>query len=152
MATLKADMDTLERAMRLLGQALKKPQQWARITAESGVQLDRPSAAILRTLIINQPRQLRVQDVAHELGIESPSVTRKTQLLEEMGYISRQPDARDKRAVSLKVTAAGHEVTDRLWAAQRQTLLSVLQDWPAQERHQLVELLERFSRQLNETL
>jgi DNA-binding MarR family transcriptional regulator len=150
MASLDTDVERLENALRLFVQTIKRPQHWANITAQVGVTLDRPSATILRMLIMHEPRRMRVQDLAHELGIESPSVTRKTQQLEELGYIQRQPDANDKRAVSLMVTPAGYTVAAKLWAVQRQSIVKVLADWPEEQRHQLVGLLERFSGELHE--
>jgi DNA-binding MarR family transcriptional regulator len=152
MGNLDNDVAKLENAIRLFVQAIKRPQRWAAITAETGINVDRPSAVILHKLIEHEPKQMRVQDLARELGIEPPSITRKTQLLEELGYIQRLPDAGDKRAVSLKVTPAGHKVTKKLWQAQRQSMVDVLANWPADERHQLATLLERFSQQLIETI
>ena len=152
MASLQSDAEMLENAIRSFAQTIKRPQRWATIMAETGISLDRPSAVILYKLIEHEPKQMRVQDLARELGIEPPSVTRKTQMLEELGYLTRQPDAHDKRAVSLRVTPAGHKVTKKLWAAQRQKMVQVLEGWPANERRQLAELLGRFSKELNETI
>lgn len=151
MSDIEADVDKLESAIRLFAQSIKRPQRWAQITAATGINLDRPSAIVLHTLRVNEPKLMRVQDLAQSLGIEPPSVTRKTQLLEELGYITRQSDANDKRAVCLKVTPKGNEISQRLWDAQRQNLLKVLERWDPDERRQLVTLFERFSQELNET-
>src|SRR4051812_3756621 len=102
MVGLEQDVEILENAIRTFVQSIKRPQRWARITAATGINLDRPSAIILHKLVTHEPDHIGVQDLARELGIEPPSVTRKTQLLEELGYIKRLPNPKDKRAVSLK--------------------------------------------------
>lgn len=152
MGDLNKDVETLENAIRLFVQTIKRPQRWAAIMTQTGINIDRPSAVILHMLVDHEPHQMRVQDVARKLGIEPPSVTRKTQQLEVQGYLKRLPDAKDKRAVALQVTPAGHKVTKKLWAAQRQNMMQVLEGWPSKDRHQLATLLERFSKELNEAI
>ena len=40
----------------------------------------------------------RVSDLAELLGVDTPTVTRKVQQLERLGYVAIEPDAEDKRA------------------------------------------------------
>ena len=148
MSRFEEDVTTLENALRSFVQTMKRPQQWTRMTAAMGVVIDRSSAFILQTLILHEPKELRVQDLAHILGIESPSITRKTQELESRGYISRRQDPNDKRAVSLHVTGSGRKLAAKLWKAQRQNISDVLKHWPAQDRRQFVDLFARFSNDL----
>lgn len=148
MSDLDTDIETLQRAVQLFAQTLKRPQQWAMITQEAGLTIDRPAAQILQTLILCQPKKLRLQELAIQLGIEPPSVTRKTQELEQNGYVERVADPQDRRATYLTITAAGREVAERLRAVQRQITTDALADWPAAERSQFVSLFERFSEDL----
>jgi DNA-binding MarR family transcriptional regulator len=148
MSTFDDDVTTLENAMRLFAQTMKRPQRWAQIVAESGIAIDRPSAVILQTLVLHQPKCLHIQDLAAQLAIEPPSVTRKTQALEQLGYLRRAPDPKDGRAVTLEVTKAGRAVSDKLWRIQRQVMRAALQDWPAADRQQFVKLFKRFSQDL----
>lgn len=134
--------------MRLYAQTLKRPQQWARITAQAGVSLDRPAAYILHILMSPRPQGWRVQDLATQLGVEAPSVTRKTQELELAGYLERRRNPLDKRSIGLRLTPSGRTVCNRLWKVQRQTIAQVLERWPAAERRQFVDLFERFSAEL----
>lgn len=149
MSSLEKDVEQLERALQTFSQSVKRPQRWAAITAHAGVAIDRPSAVVLHVLLSHEPRQLRVQDLAHQLGIESPSVTRTTQALERNGYLERVPDPKDRRAVTLHVTAAGRKLAKRLWTLQRADISTVLADWPQAERHQFITQFERFSRELD---
>ena len=151
MPAIDSEVIQFENALRAFVQTVKRPQQWAYVTNAAGVQLDRPAAVILQTLILHQPKQLGVQDLALHLGIEPPSVTRKTQQLEQAGYLRRIRDTQDRRAISLEVTKAGHEVADRLWKAQRSSMSQVLAGWSSTDRQQLVSLFERFANELGTT-
>jgi DNA-binding MarR family transcriptional regulator len=148
MAPLEDDIEQLEAAMRLFGQTIKRPQRWAAITALAGVDLDRPAAIILHILMVPRPQGWRVQDLAEHLGIEPPSVTRKTQELEQAGYLQRHRDPADKRAIGLHLTPHGRSVCQRLQKIQHQAIAQIMEQWPARERHQFVELFQRFSRDL----
>jgi DNA-binding MarR family transcriptional regulator len=147
MDSLQADLDALENAMRLFFQTMKRPQRWNIISAEAGVALDRPAAVILHILVA-AGGSCRVQDVALQLGIEAPSVTRKTQELERLGYLRRVASTNDRRAVNLQITAVGETASKRLHAAQRKTISQVIANWPAAERQQFAQLFERFSNDL----
>jgi DNA-binding MarR family transcriptional regulator len=148
MASLDSDIVVLEEAVRGFIKIMKRPQHWAQVAERSGVDLDRPSAAILHTLIAHEPQRLRIQDVAVQLGIEPPSVTRKTQILEEMGYLRRATNDADRRATSLEVTAAGRKLSDKLMKAHHQIMSDALATWPDTDRHQFVTLFNRFSSDL----
>lgn len=145
MPSLDDDLQQLETAMSRFFQAMKRPQRWARVLQRANLQLDRPAAHILQILSNEGHPNCRVQDLAGQLGIEAPSVTRKTQELEALGYLRRRPDPRDRRAVDLSITPKGRAVARKLWQAQRESITQVLHDWPAKDRQQFVELFDRFS-------
>ena len=145
MTALESDLEVLERAMRMFFQTMKRPQHWATVSARSGLTIDRPSSGILHILMHSKGHACRVQDVAHLLGVEAPSVTRKTQELELSGLIRRVPDPRDKRAVDLRITPRGRMIAKRLWQAQREVMYQTLSNWDESERRTFVKLFERFS-------
>ncbi len=124
---------------------MKRPQRWAHITALAGVSIDRPAGAIINLLLTHATEQFRLQDIASSLGIEAPSVTRKTQELERAGYLARLPDPKDGRAVSFYLTPAGIQLGRSLHAAQREFLKRGMQTWTDEDARQLVALLERFN-------
>jgi DNA-binding MarR family transcriptional regulator len=147
-AAINPDIEELESAMRLFFQTMKRPQAWARITATAGVKIDRPAAYLLHALNVSPTQGCRVQDLAAHLGIEAPSVTRKTQELELAGYLKRTRDPNDKRAIGLQLTHKGRMLNTRLWKAQLQTISQALQSWPVTERRQFINLFRRFSSDL----
>lgn len=151
MPDLRTDIDTLDEAMRRFFGAMKRQQFWADVVKRSGVAIDRPAAIMLRTLVAHEPTACGVHELAAQLGIEAPSVTRKTQELEEAGYVRRERDPADRRAVRLMVTSAGHKVAKRLGQAQRELIAATLAHWSPEDRAALIELLTRFSRDLADT-
>lgn len=139
------NLDDLENVLRSFFQIMKRPQRWARITAQAGVSIDRPAGAIIHLLLTHATEQFRLQDIAIALGIEAPSVTRKTQELERAGYLARLPDPKDGRAVSFYLTPAGIQLGQSLHAAQREFLERSMRTWPKENLRQFITLLERFS-------
>lgn len=148
MSPLENDIELLENAVRLFAQTMKRPQRWAMVKDRAKLDIDRPSAVILQTLLLAERGSCRVQDLAVHLGIEPPSVTRKTQELERAGYLRRVADPADRRAIDLRITGKGRTIANRLWKAQRSILAEALQDWEPAERRQFVKLFERFSSDL----
>jgi DNA-binding MarR family transcriptional regulator len=144
---IEADLGLIEEAMSRFFQALKRPGAWARITARAGVQIDRPSAGILHAL--KHQDGCRLNDVASQLGIEAPSVTRKTQELELAGLVRRRRDPEDGRAVDLQLTARGRTVSRKLDEARRADMQDVLASWPAADRRRFVKLFDRFSQDVS---
>lgn len=151
MNDFEEDIQVLDQSIRLFAQVMKQPSRWTKVIARSGVALDRPSAFILQTLLMHHPKQLHVQDLACRLGVEPPSVTRKTQELETAGYLQRTPDPEDRRAVGLELTELGVTTANRIREAQLEIISQTLESWPADDRHQFVTLFQRFSNELSET-
>ncbi|HVX24606.1 MAG TPA: MarR family transcriptional regulator [Candidatus Saccharimonadales bacterium] len=150
MGALEADLELIEEAMSRFFQAMKRPQAWTRITERAGVQIDRPAAGILHALMLYHGNQgCHLNDLAAQLSIEAPSVTRKTQELEQAGLIRRRRDPQDGRAVDLQLTARGRQVSRKLWDARRAGVHEILASWPASDRQRFVKLFDRFSQDIN---
>jgi DNA-binding MarR family transcriptional regulator len=147
MDSLQKDLDQLEEAMRQMFQYLKKPSTWVNLTNQAGVQIDRPSAGILHTLIACKS-SCKLLDLADMLGIEAPSVTRKSQELEKLGLIRRSRSLTDKRSVDLEITDKGRDIENRIIKARRDISLQVFGQWSQVERQQFVSLFEKYCRGL----
>jgi DNA-binding MarR family transcriptional regulator len=145
---LETDLEKLEAAMRLFFQTMKRPQYWSQVTALAGVNIDRPAALVLHALTSTRTSGWRVQDLAAHLGIEAPSITRKTQELELAGYVRRTRDPKDKRVIGLQLTPRGLTLNARIRKAQSQTIAQTLSLWPANERKQFIAFFEQFSNDL----
>ncbi|NNN02116.1 MAG: MarR family transcriptional regulator, partial [Acidimicrobiaceae bacterium] len=86
----------------------------------AGVRLDRAGAALLYKLRLYADTPLRVTSLAALLGVDAPTVTRKVQQLERLGYVAREPDPDDGRASLIRLTTSGQETVDRILAAHRE--------------------------------
>ena len=149
MTDLGQDIADLDTAMRNLVQTMKRPQTWAALSARADLTIDRPGATVLR-LLVAQPGNWRLHDLAERLGIEAPSITRKAQQLELAGLVYRERDLKDGRAFSLRITEKGRIVARKIATAQRQILEAALQDWPSDDRQQFIKLFQRFSDDLSQ--
>ncbi|HVS58486.1 MAG TPA: MarR family transcriptional regulator [Candidatus Saccharimonadales bacterium] len=148
----KNDIDKLADAMTFLVRSMHRPRAWEEIVKRAGVELDRPGVAILHSLALCSKEQAKcnVQYLAHHLGVEAPSVSRKIQELEQDKFIDRSVDPQDKRAVVLKLTAKGSKVLERIQRAKRDALTAQLRHWDTKDRQQFVELFYRFAHDMNQ--
>jgi DNA-binding MarR family transcriptional regulator len=149
MPALSQDIADLDAAMRSLVKTMKRPQTWTVLTDRANLTIDRPSATILR-ILLSQPGNCRLHDLATRIGVEAPSVTRTAQQLEQTGLAYRERDEKDGRAFTLQITEKGRIVARKLETAQRQILESALQNWPDADRQQFTNLFQRFSHDLSQ--
>ncbi len=84
--------------------SLQRLEQW-RVSGAQG--LNPTQISILRLLGRPGLAGSRVQTIAAELGLAQPTVTDSLLALERKGYILRQSDRRDGRAVHIELSEAG---------------------------------------------
>jgi DNA-binding MarR family transcriptional regulator len=151
MDELVTDIERLESALRELFQAMKQPLRWTRLAAAADTDIDRSGGVMLQILHRHSSDEapFQVQDLARRLNIEAPSVTRRTQELEQLGLLRRLQNRRDRRAVDLHITERGSALAERLWQAQRVVWIDSLKDWSPKERGEFVGYLERFAQTLS---
>ena len=77
-------------------------------------------AQLLLALAQEGPR--RVADLARDAGISGPSMTVMAERLGRAGWIERQPDPSDRRAVRLAITSSGLEMLDSVGTARTRLL------------------------------
>lgn len=135
----------IESGLITLHRAFFQHKGWEQLKQEAGVELDRPEAALLKTLAMCETGSCRVQQVASYLGIEAPSVSRTAQQLEQAGLVSKHPDAEDGRASNLKLTAKGRRQLDKLLKVRRARLQQLVAGWSTEDKRRLAELLTKLS-------
>ncbi|HWD95449.1 MAG TPA: MarR family transcriptional regulator [Acidimicrobiales bacterium] len=141
LARVAESLSTLSRAF-----TLARPHE--HLLKEAGVRLDRAGSALLFKLHRHRSEPLRVSDLADLLGIDTPSVTRKLQQLERLGYVASVPDPEDKRAKRISLTRSGEKTIDRMLAAINNRLARLFTDWTGEELTPFVASLERFAKSL----
>ncbi len=141
----ESELLQLEEAIRLFFQTIKRPHYWSDVLNKSKVKIDRPAAVILQTLASLKTNSYGVQELAHMLGIEAPSITRKTQELESEGLIYRVQSSEDRRAIKLQISEEGLKVARKVKIAQREIISQTLKDWDTNKRNEFISLFNQFS-------
>jgi DNA-binding MarR family transcriptional regulator len=111
----------------------------------AGVRLDRAGIALLFKLHPQSDGPLRVTSLAELLGVDAPTVTRKVQQLERLGFVSREPDPDDGRATRIRLTKSGRETLDRVLVANRDQLARVFKEWSTDEVQTFAVMINKFS-------
>ena len=87
----------------------------------------------------------RVTSLATLLGVDAPTVTRKVQQLERLGYVARDPDPDDGRASLIRLTHSGQDTVDRILGAHRDRLTRLFDGWGDDDVRLFGTLLAKFS-------
>lgn len=145
-----ATLAAIESALHSLARQLKQVRLHQYICRQAGDGIDQAGLAVLYVLHEEYgppgpQASLRITDVAAQLGIDAPAVTRKAQQLERLGLVSRTPDADDARATRLRLTPEGHLMLTRFLLARHRWLATLLADWPASDRHEFARLVGRLT-------
>jgi DNA-binding MarR family transcriptional regulator len=83
---------------------------------------------------VGQSGPVRLGDLAAAERIAPSTLTRLVNVLEDRGYLLRQPAPDDARAYLVTVTAAGHDVLERIRAEATNLLTDILLTLPADQR------------------
>jgi DNA-binding MarR family transcriptional regulator len=145
LSIMEKDLDHLEQVMSQLHRGMSRHKSWEHVAATAGVNLDRTSAVILQLLASTTHADCKLHQIAEKLGIEAPSVTRKAQLLEQVGLLKKSIDKKDARSYKLHPTQKGREVALRLREAKRAMLKATLKDWTSEDRKAFIGLLQKFA-------
>lgn len=152
MDELTEKLTMIDEGLLSLHRMMFQHKTWELLQRKANISLDRASAALLRVVASSPNKAVRAQDVAHKLGIEAPSVTRKIQQLEAEGLLTRTPDKKDRRATNLHITPEGRAALQRLQAARHEIISRSVEGWSPQELEPLALGMSRLSKQLTEAI
>ena len=105
--------------------------------------VDRSAIIILARL--DEHGALRLSDLAGDLCLDVSTMSRHARTLEERGYITREGDPDDGRAVRLTLAEPGRAVLAGAHENRRAWLEASLADWSDEERDQLTTMLTRLT-------
>jgi len=141
----------IESALHSLARSLRQVRLHDFLLAEAQANVDRAGMALLYVLHVDGT-SLRLTDLAEQLHIDAPAVTRKAQQLERSGLVSRTRDVADARACRLQLTAAGRGTIGRILAARRAWLTRLLSSWPESDQAEFARLLRQFTSDVDQHL
>lgn len=96
--------------------------------------------------MLSRRESWRMGDLAEALLVEPSTATRAVQRLVHLGLAERVTHSGDGRQVHVAITSLGRSRHAVIAARSRTLLECMVQGFSDDERHQLAELLERFSR------
>lgn len=86
-----------------------------------------------------------VAEIAAEMAVSVPAVSRTLRSLQQKGYITRQVDENDRRSVRVEVTPAGREILDENLDRITGAINRVLSVFTEDEIRQVAELYSKFA-------
>lgn len=89
---------------------------------------------------------LRLTELAAEIGVGKPSVSRQVKLLEELGVLTKVADPADGRAQSITLTEDGARQLATAQDSRQHIFRDLLADWPDAELQTLAGLLTKLNR------
>lgn len=76
----------------------------------------------------------RVSDIARNLGVRAPTATEQITRLEGRGYVRRDSDPEDSRAVVVRLTDDGWDAVARVNLRRNRAIASVIDELPPHDR------------------
>jgi DNA-binding MarR family transcriptional regulator len=115
----------------------------ARVLIRETIEVSRTTLSVLATLR-EQPR--RITELASLEHVAQPTMTVLVSRLEQRGWVERQPDPTDRRAVQVAITESGTKVLDELIARRTALLAERLGDLSESERETLARAIPILDR------
>jgi DNA-binding MarR family transcriptional regulator len=100
--------------------------------------------------IQHAPPDMKVSDISKQLHVTAPTVTQLIKSLEAHGLIERNVDPTDRRAVSIRLTEKGKEVTQKATDTFMTTIHGLVDYLGEEQSYQLVDLLIKVTAYFNE--
>ncbi len=95
--------------------------------------------------VIRREGPIRLTDLAQNIGVGKPSVSRQIAFLESIGLVSKEADPLDGRAQSIRLTEKGEEKMHQVQDARRQDFRERLGEWPVEELQTLAEYMAKLN-------
>jgi DNA-binding MarR family transcriptional regulator len=119
----------------------------SRLRATFGITLPRFD---LMAQLERHPDGLRMGELSKRMMVTGGNITGITDQLEREKLVLRVADPADRRASSVKLTAAGRRAFAEMAAVHEGWIEELLQDISSDDKGQLIELLSQMKRHLND--
>lgn len=95
--------------------------------------------------VIRREGPIRLTELALNIGVGKPSVSRQIAFLESIGLVFKEADPLDGRAQSIRLTEKGEEKMHQVQDARRQDFRERLAEWPVEELRTLAEYMAKLN-------
>jgi len=130
----------------LLDQLAQLLRELSRLTGGADAEMTASQRIALIEVAAEGP--LRLNTLAHRMGTSTPTASRAVDALAEARLVTRTPDAADRRAVRIELTAQGRELLDRRLALAAKVFSPAAEVLSPSDRQKLLELLRRLTEAL----
>ncbi|MBN9220105.1 MAG: winged helix-turn-helix transcriptional regulator [Mesorhizobium sp.] len=122
---------------------MNRPQRDEVLIKAAGIPLDRA----LFPLLVGVERfgPIGVVDLADRAGRDYTTVSRQVAKLEELGLLTRQPSAADRRVREAVISPKGKAMTDLVDQARERLGRAIFTSWDEHEFEELVRLMRKFA-------
>lgn len=134
----------LMRALSTFAYAMTRSQTHNRMTAGTGITVERAGIAMLRVLRTH-PKPLRMSELAELLLVRPPHATRQVAQLEEAGLVERARPEGDHRILLVRLTRRGRAAIDKYNQAMFRSLRSSLEGETAQDIQTAARILGKLA-------
>jgi DNA-binding MarR family transcriptional regulator len=145
-----APLAVVEGALASIVRKVNLPRVQERLSAETGVSLDKGAYTVLRCL--DDHESPRLSHVAQLLHLDLSTVSRHVKQLERTGLVVRAGDKSDARASVLRATTKGRRALATLAASRRRFIAQVLEGWSDDEIAAFAPQLERLAAAISEII
>ncbi|WP_248761757.1 MarR family winged helix-turn-helix transcriptional regulator [Pseudarthrobacter sp. SSS035] len=142
------DKDTVDEALNTVEHQISLFWRRARSVSHQlsrQVHPDMEPAAYGLLSVIRREGPIRLTDLALNIGVGKPSVSRQIAFLESIGLVFKEADPLDGRAQSIRLTEKGEEKMHQVQDARRQDFRERLGEWPVGELQTLAEYMAKLN-------
>ncbi|MET4590241.1 DNA-binding MarR family transcriptional regulator [Arthrobacter sp. 754] len=139
--TLDAALNNVEHQISLFWRRARSVSQ----QLSRQVHPDMEPAAYGLMAVIRREGPIRLTDLALNIGVGKPSVSRQIAFLESLGLVSKEADPLDGRAQAIRLTEKGEEKMHQVQDARRQVFRERLGEWPVGELQTLAAYMAKLN-------
>ncbi len=122
---------------------MNRPQRDALMVRAAGISLDRALFPLL--VLVGKFGPIGIVELADRNGRDHTTVSRQVSRLVELGLVTRQFNAHDRRIREAVITEKGRAMTARIDAARERLMRAALGDWSDAELDQFVAWMRRYA-------
>ena len=119
------------------------------LTSSFAYSVDLPPAQIFALLELQERCPCRISYLSAALHASAPTVTGILDRMEKAGYVRREHDMNDRRAVNVKLTAAGRKTAVRIRKSIQTRWKYILKKMPGKDAQTYLRIVKKIQGQLD---